>query len=224
MQYLKNVTVRQLIYLRIEIFKPWYFTYMRHGFVSTESLHSMVAGHQQMLRDIMRCDILWYSGVSNYLHQIKSLWVINQKLMDGAQMSIHVKHSQWFIICLCDGWCGSLYGDFYNAWKIMHWFVQCPTFEKSTRIQAFTYLAVTMIKLQTHHKYEYLTYLNHMMWLFRKLLLTELNRIQSLIILNYIGNYRCIIHKTNIPNHFSFTHICIPMLFRFSDTKIIITS
>ena len=68
-----------------------------------------MAGHQQMLRDILRCDTLWYSGVSNYLLQIKSLWIINQKLMDGAQMSIHVKHSQWFIIWLWDGW----------------WFLQC---------------------------------------------------------------------------------------------------
>ena len=50
--------------------------------------------------------------------------------------------------------------DSHNAWK----------FEKSSKIQSFTHLAITMMKLRKHHSHEFLVLS------FRKLFLTKLSQ------------------------------------------------
>ena len=53
----------------------------------------------------------------------------------------------------------------------------------------------------------FLSYLNYETQLFRKLFLTELNRILIWIIIDFIKKYRHIIYKTDYLNHFPIKHV-----------------
>ena len=63
-----------------------------------------------------------------------------------------------------------------------------------------------------------------MMQLFRKIFLTKLSTIRIWVVINFIENYRCIIYKTDFLENFPFTHICIHIWCRFSDTEITMMS
>ena len=51
--------------------------------------------------------------------------------------------------------------------KAMHRFTQWKEFEKSSQMQSFTHLAITIMKLRKHHSHELFGYFNHITQLFR---------------------------------------------------------
>ena len=97
-------------------------------------------------------------------------------------------------------------------------------FEKSSKIQSFTHLAIIMMKLRRYHSHEFLSYHNYTTQLFRKLFLTKLSQNSYFNYHWFHQKYLHVISKTDCSHYFPFTYICVHILCRFSDTGIIMTS
>ena len=106
----------------------------------------------------------------------------------------------------------------------MHRFAQCTEIWKSSKIQSFTHLAITVMKCGSSIVMNFLSYFNHTTQLFRKLFSTNLSLNSYL---NYDWFYwKILTHnvKNGIYIIFPITHICAHVLCRICDIWIRITS
>ena len=100
--------------------------------------------------------------------------------------------------------------DLHNARK----------FEKSSKIQSFTHLAITMMKLWKYHSHGFIKLSKLYNAIIQKVMS---HKIEQEFLFEF-KNYRHIIYKTDSQNYVPFKNICVHNFCRFSDTGIIMTS
>ena len=99
-------------------------------------------------------------------------------------------------------------------------------FEKSSKIQSFTHLAITMMKLRKYmyHSHEFLKLsINYTTQLFRKLCLTKLSKNSYLNCHWFHSKLSTRNFQKDYQNYVPFKGICVHNSCRFSDTWIILT-
>ena len=106
--------------------------------------------------------------------------------------------------------------------KIMHRFAQCTEIWKKGPKSVIHTSCNHKMKLRRRHSQEVIIIIRRNYS--ESYFLQIWARITIWIIIDFIKNYRHKIYKTDYSNYFQFTHICVHILCRFSDTEIIMTS